>query len=222
MSVSLCPSAAANGTSYRETFREPVATPSRGRGAFTFAAMWPVLDEDMTLAELSAEAFPEMHRLAGEAGALIVGKISFSVGTGPGDTAVLYGRAPADLRPEPLVKAPDAKREPDDDLPQHGTPEGYSWHRKFREEACADCKAARAAQARGKRANAQTPDDTVVARLVGGERVTNPTRRERLTAVEILKGQGRSIRQIAETLHRPERTITRDLADLRAAAEVAA
>ncbi len=63
--------------------------------SYAYVAMWPILDDDLTVRQLAEEAWPDMRILAAEAGARITGPPSWSVGVGPGGTAVLYGHAAA-------------------------------------------------------------------------------------------------------------------------------
>lgn len=60
----------------------------------TYAAQWPILDEDRTLAQLIAEALPELHRMMDAAGVRAKGETEWSTGEHAG-RPYLNARTPA-------------------------------------------------------------------------------------------------------------------------------
>lgn len=111
-----------------------------------FLCVWPINDDSRTLTQLAAEAWPEMVLRAAEAGATIVGKPRWSVGTRENGRSTLVGRAPAQNLPAPMVKPTEPARVPAGDLAPVacGTEKGYQRHRYLREPKCSPCLAAHA------------------------------------------------------------------------------
>lgn len=60
----------------------------------TYAAQWPILDEDRTLAQLIAEALPELHRMMAGEGILAMGDTDWSTESWAG-REYLNARTPA-------------------------------------------------------------------------------------------------------------------------------
>lgn len=119
--------------------------------SYTYVTMWPIVDDDLTVRQLADEALPDMRRLAAEAGAVIAGPVTYSVGLGPGGTAVLYGRAAAALAAGGDA-VPIGRRTAGACGDAAGTERGYQRHRYQGDTKCRPCLDAHAADARGRAA----------------------------------------------------------------------